>query len=164
MATVTYPRGTIVRCQESVHTPAFLALLDPAVSMTPPTFPTVQSLETYDGQKTRPCVIMPTWGSEVDGGEVKVCVMGTFDKVQFRELAEVHQHFVLPMYKHSQYPSDHRRYAVANVKWTTDAWLVAYPFVPLKPLLDPWMERGRPAELMEKALEQVSRECDLLRV
>ncbi|KAI0059143.1 hypothetical protein BV25DRAFT_1172574 [Artomyces pyxidatus] len=161
----SFDAGAIVRCHESVHTPAVLALLNRTSPSTFDSSPTLRSADTYNGQKTRPCLIMPSWEPAKKASRsnpVQICVMGTFHGAKYHELAEVHQHFALPMFRHSDYDNDHPDHVSANVHWTTNAWLVAYPFVPRRPLMNQWMERGVPATVNEEELERLSTLSDTL--
>ncbi|KAI0064677.1 hypothetical protein BV25DRAFT_1898676 [Artomyces pyxidatus] len=148
-----YRPGQIFACQESVHTPARRALELPDVgsrttcsNVSQWTAPTMINSDRST-RKTRPCLIMPNWGAD-STDDLQICVMGTFKKARRSELAAVHRYFNVPIFPHTEYRIDDI-YVKANVQWEKNAWLVAYPFVPVHPLLKPWRVRGVNAEVKE---------------
>ncbi|KAI0064679.1 hypothetical protein BV25DRAFT_279853 [Artomyces pyxidatus] len=146
-----YQPGRVFACLESMHTPARRALELPDVdsrttygNMSQWTAPTTV---TSDPSKIRPCLILPKWGS-YSTAELEVCVMGTFNKARRSELAAVYRHFNIPIFPHTEY-GENDIYVKANVQWEKNAWVMAYPFVPTHPLLNPWRVGGVNAEVRE---------------
>ncbi|KAI0064671.1 hypothetical protein BV25DRAFT_1823076, partial [Artomyces pyxidatus] len=162
MPSTGYRPGQIVACQESVHTPARLALeLSQDLTRTTTALSqfTARSEACSDYAKTpRPCLIMPIW---FEDDPLEVCVMGTFDKARRSELAAVHRYFNMPIYPHTEY-REQDIYVKTTVEWPKNAWLVAYRFPPSLQLLDPWSINGVNPEVDTTQLEWLDHHCSSL--
>ncbi|KAI0038491.1 hypothetical protein FA95DRAFT_1600107 [Auriscalpium vulgare] len=173
MANLTLPGGSIWYACEALETPAIYALYGDGAS--PPragaSSSTVASCRTTGtasgtGKKVRPCVVMNDYnlaGASGSESELSICAMGTFGSVPSTALAQVFQHFLLPIAGEGRLRDAGAGPALCPpFGWKDGCWVVARPYQPpegTRSFIEPYWTGCAEAVLDAPALADLRRIC-----